>query len=144
MARPLDTNLIIRYLTNDTPPLAQPAFAFFQRVETGAETVRLTEGVLVEAVQVLSSRALYNRPRAEIRERLAAIIALPGVEMPDKDLYLKALDLYASAPTLDFVDALLVIYAEEGTPAEVISFDEDLDRVPGITRKQPDAKGQIT
>ena len=128
MARPLDTNLIIRYLTNDTPPLAQLAFAFFQRVESGVEAVRLTEGVLVEAVQVLSSRALYNRPRTEIRERLAAIIALPGVELLDKGRYLKALDLYANSPTLDFVDALLVIYAEEETPAEVISFDQDFDR----------------
>src|SRR3712207_7716071 len=38
-----------------------------------------------------------------------------GVEMPDKDRYVKALDLYASAPALDFVDALLVIYAQEET-----------------------------
>ena len=143
MARPLDTNLIIRYLTNDTPPLAQLTFAFCQRVESGAEAVRLAEGVLVEAVQVLSSRALYNRPRTEIRERLAAIVALPGVEMLDKGRYLKALDLYASAPTLDFVDALLVIYADEETPAEVISFGQDFDHVPGITRKQPDVTGQL-
>jgi predicted nucleic acid-binding protein len=143
MAPPLDTNLIIRYLTNDSPTLAQLAFALFQRVETGAATVRLTEEVLVEAVQVLSSKSLYNRPRAEIRERLVALIALPGVEMLDKDRYLSALDLYASATTLDFVDALLVIYAQEETPAEVISFDQDFDRVPGITRKQPDATGQV-
>jgi len=139
MARPLDTNLI----TRDDPQLAQQAHAFLTRVETGAETVRLTEGVLVEAVQVLSSKTLYNRPRAEIRERLTAIIDLAGVELADKPRYLRALELYATTPALDFVDALLVAYAEAEPPAEVVSFDQDFDRAPTVTRKQPDSQGQL-
>jgi predicted nucleic acid-binding protein len=144
MARPLDTNVIIRDLTQDTPALSQQAHAFLQRVERGEETVRLTEGVLVEAVQVLSSKTLYNRPRAEIRDRLTGIIELDGIQLPDKPRYIRALAIYASTPALDFVDALLVVYAEEESPAEVVSFDQDFDPVPGITRRQPDAHGQLS
>lgn len=108
MALPLDTNLIIRYLTQDVPRLAKQAQAFLQRVEAGQETVRLTEGVLVEAVQVLGSKVLYNRPREQIRDRLTDIIELAGVELADKRRYVRALAIYAATPALDFVDTLLV------------------------------------
>lgn len=143
MARPLDTNVIIRDLTQDDPQLAQQAHALLKRVEAGQERVRLTEGVLVEAVQVLSSKVLYNRPREQIRDRLTAIVELAGVELPDKPRYVRALALYANTPTLDFVDALLVTYAEDEPVAEVISFDEDFDRIPNITRRAPNSHGQL-
>jgi predicted nucleic acid-binding protein len=141
MAPPLDTNIIIRYLVDDpaVSDLAAGAFAFLQRLETSDETARLTEGVLVEAVQVLSSRNLYNQPRPEIQRRLAAIIGLRGVELPNKRLYLRALNLYAATPSLDFVDALLVAYAEREPIPAVVSFDTDFDRVPGIARIAPSA-----
>jgi len=137
MPPPLDTNVIIRDLTQDEPQLSQRAHAFLKRVEAGTETVLLTEGVLVEAVQVLSSRVLYNRPRPEIRQRLAAIVNLRGVRLSNKRLYLRALDLYATSPALDFVDALLVVFAEREHPPTVVSFDQDFDHVPSIRRQEP-------
>jgi predicted nucleic acid-binding protein len=137
MPPPLDTNVIIRDLTQDEPQLSQRAHAFLKRVEAGTETVLLTEGVLVEAVQVLSSRVLYNRPRPEIRQRLAAIVNLRGVRLSNKRLYLRALDLYATSPALDFVDALLVVFAERERPPMVVSFDQDFDHVPSIRRQEP-------
>jgi predicted nucleic acid-binding protein len=136
---PLDTNVIIRYLT-EAPAgsdLAARAYAYLQELESGSASARLTEGVLVEAVQVLSSRNLYNRPRDEIERRLVAIINLHGVQLPNKRRYVRALGLYVAMPALDFVDALLVAYAESETAPAVVSFDEDFDRVPGITRFAP-------
>lgn len=134
---PLDTNIIIRHVTQDDAQLARRAHAFLQQVEAGVEDVLLTEGVLVEAVQVLGSRALYHLPRAEIARDLAVIIRLRGVRMTQKGRYLRALALYASTPALDFVDALLVAYAEQESPATVVSFDADFDKVPGVTRRAP-------
>lgn len=139
MAPLLDTNIIVRYLTQAPArsDLAARAYAFLQELEAGTAAARLTEGVLVEAVQVLSSRRLYNRPRSEIRTRLAAVINLRGVELPNKRRYVRALELYAAMPALDFVDALLVAYAERDPQPTVVSFDRDFDRVPGITRFEP-------
>ena len=45
--------------------------------------------------------------------------------------------LYAAIPALDFVDALLVAYREHEPLPTVISFDQEFDRVPGITREAP-------
>ena len=62
MPRPVDTNIIIRHITRDDPQLAQRARVFLQQVESGTEEVLLTEGVLVEAVQVLSSERSTTCP----------------------------------------------------------------------------------
>ena len=70
----LDTNVLLRYLTLDNPDHAQRAFALLQQIEAGTRTAVLPEGVLVETVQVLSSRNLYNVGREEIRARLAPVL----------------------------------------------------------------------
>ena len=137
MPPPLDTNIILREITRDDPNLSARAHACLQQVATGAKEVLLTEGVIVECVQVLSSRALYHLPRAEIARTLGTVIRLRGVHLLNKRRYLRALALYVASPRLDFVDALLVAYAEPQSPAVVISFDEDFDRVAGVERESP-------
>jgi predicted nucleic acid-binding protein len=59
----LDTNVLLRYLTDDDPDHAERALRLLQRVEAGERSVLLTEGVLIEIVQVLASKRLYNLPR---------------------------------------------------------------------------------
>jgi predicted nucleic-acid-binding protein len=132
----LDTNIIIRFVTNDNPDQSTRAAAFLQRVETGQEVVALAEGTLVECVQVLSSSQLYNLPRADIAETLSDLISMRGLRLTPKRTYLRALDLYA-ATRVDFVDALLVAKAEGMQPAEIISFDRDFDRFPSVRRREP-------
>ena len=134
---PLDTNVIIRFLTNDDPVLSPRAYAFFTQLAAGDATAALTEAVLVESVQVLSSRNLYNQPRADIARHLSNIIRLQGVKLPRKRRYLRALELYVAWPGLSFVDALLAVYAQESPPPTIISFDAGFDQLPGITRLAP-------
>jgi hypothetical protein len=50
--------------------------------------------VIVEAVQVLSSKTLYRLPRAEIETILAKIIALPGLNLAERPTILRALALH--------------------------------------------------
>jgi predicted nucleic acid-binding protein len=133
----LDTNVIIRYITQDEPQQSARVRSFLDRVEAGLEEALLTEGVIVEAVQVLSSKVLYHLSRQQVADDLSTIIGLRGMRLPGRARYLRALDLYASAPRLDFVDALLVAYAEQQAPHTIISYDQDFDRVAGITRREP-------
>src|SRR6266550_4530007 len=91
----LDTNPIFRFLTRDNPDQGQRAYALFQQVETGTIIVTTCEGVIVESVQVLSSKKLYNLPRNDISIHLKSIISLKGLKLSNKRTYLRALDIYA-------------------------------------------------
>ncbi|MBX5491920.1 MAG: PIN domain-containing protein [Chloroflexi bacterium] len=132
----LDTNVFIRHITQDDPRMGQQARALFKQLEAGQATATTCEGVIVEAVQVLSSRALYNLPRPLIRQHLSNLLSLRGLRLPRKGVYLRALDLYATS-ALDFVDALIVAHMERDRSSAVISFDQDFDRLPQVTRRQP-------
>jgi predicted nucleic acid-binding protein len=133
----LDTNIIIRYVTQDNPDQASRAYHLLQQLDAGTRTLMTTEGVLIEVVQVLSSRVLYNLPRDEIKTHLSAIIPLRGLKLQHKRTYLRALDLYVLFPHLDFVDALNVAHMERTKISSIVTFDRDFDRVPGITRQEP-------
>jgi predicted nucleic acid-binding protein len=133
---PIDTNVIIRFVTQDHPAHSARALALFTAVRQGDRRVWLPEPVVIETVQVLSSKALYAVPRATISATLEPIIRLRSVRMQHKRACLRALDLYAST-NLDFVDVLLVAHMERTGTSTLISFDRDFDRIPGIQREEP-------
>ena len=132
----LDTNVLIRYLTQDNPDQSQRAYNLLQRVDTGRLTVTTSEAVITELVHVLSSRILYNLPRDLIRTHVTTVITLRGLKLPYKRTYLRALDIYAST-NLDFVDAINVAHMEWQKLTNIISFDRDFDKMPGISRHEP-------
>lgn len=132
----LDTNVIIRYLTKDHLQQSQRAYQLFKRIEAGQGTVTCPEAVIIEAVHILSSKALYNLPRSEIRDHLVHIISLPGVKVPLKGMLIKSLHLYA-AVNMDFVDALLVTRMQREQQTTIISFDTDFDKISGVNRREP-------
>jgi predicted nucleic acid-binding protein len=132
----LDTNGCIRHITQDDLPKAQQASSFFKRLEAGEVAATTCEGVIVEIVQVLSSRSLYNLPRLEIRRLLGNLLSLKGLRLLRKRVYLQALELYA-ATRLDFVDALILAHMQQDRSRVVISFDQDFDRIPQISRQDP-------
>jgi predicted nucleic acid-binding protein len=132
----LDANILLRYLTGDHPDHSARAYAFLQRVEAGEIEATITEAVIAEVVHVLSSKVLYNAPRAEIRDRLVATLNLKGMRLRAKGRYIRALDIYATT-NLDFVDALLVAQVEQTKDAVVVSFDRDYDKIASVTREEP-------
>ena len=134
----LDTNVILRYLTWDDETKAQACYELFQRVKQGEEELFTCEAIVTEVVYVLSSpRAPYQLSHEEIRARLLPILTLRGLRLPQKRLYLRALDLYASSPFLDFEDSLAVAHMERQGVREIVSYDKDFDRVTGVQRVEP-------
>ena len=57
--------------------------------------------------------------------------------MSDKRVCIRALDLYAQHPFLDFADALGVAHMEARGISEILSYDRDFDRLPGVARVEP-------
>lgn len=135
--RYLDTNVFLRHLTNDDPTKARACYALFQRLERGEEEATTSETVIAEITYVLSSPRLYSLTASDIRDRLVPLIALRRLKIAHKRVILQALDLYASAPALDFTDALSIAYMRSQHIAEVYTYDKDFDGRAGITRLEP-------
>ncbi|MEW5718528.1 MAG: PIN domain-containing protein [Chloroflexota bacterium] len=132
----LDTNIILRYLTKDDPLKAARCYDLFQKVKGKEIRLATSESVIAEVVYVLSSRALYNQPRQNVRALLLPIVSLPGLKLPNRRTFLRALELYAST-SFDFEDALSIAHMERLNIHTVLSYDEDFDRVKHIQRREP-------
>src|ERR1700735_4788278 len=99
--RLIDTNLIVRHLTQDHAKHAAIAGKLFAACDRGELTLVILPSVLAECVFVLES--FYKHPRAEIGRTLAMLIDSPGIEIADLPIHLDALRRYQ--PTkLHFVD----------------------------------------
>lgn len=132
----LDTNIFLRYFTRDDPEKAQRCFDLFQRVKAGADLVTTSEAVLAEVAFVLSSPRVYNVDRRQVRSLLFPILILRGMRLPNRRVYLRALDIYADYD-IDFEDALSVAHMERDGLTSILSYDQDFDQFPGIQREEP-------
>ncbi len=135
----LDANIALRFLTRDHPKHSAAVLPLFEQLEKGALRVTTSEGVIIEIVQVLASRALYNLDRSEIREHMAGLLGLRGLILADRPVFLRALELFAES-NVDIVDAMIVARMERQGIKVVLSFDRDLDRFPTIERQEPRAE----
>jgi uncharacterized protein len=134
----LDTNIIIRYVTQDDVAKAERSRELLKQVEAGELTLIASESIVVEIVQVLSSKVLYNQPRAIVARHLSAILALTKLKLANKRTILRALDVWVNASaSVDFVDALSVAHMERQQISSIASFDRDFDRFPQISRYEP-------
>jgi len=132
----VDTNVIIRYLTQDNPDQSRRAYQFLRGIQAGQLTATTSESVVVEVVQVLASKTLYNLPRSTIRDRLLPILRLRGLKVPQKRRVMRALDLYVAHPFLDFVDALTAGQSNHSV-CESLATTAILTACPGVVREEP-------
>jgi uncharacterized protein len=108
----VDTNVFLRYLTNDDQEKAQRCFALLQKANTREIELVTNEAVVTEIVYVLSSKKWYSLSRERIRELLYPLLRVRGLHLFNKSRYLRALDLYAQH-TLDFEDCVIIAHMEE-------------------------------
>jgi predicted nucleic acid-binding protein len=123
--------VILRFILGDPPELFNKAQAIFRAVETGEVTLQCDPVNLAEVVWVLSSH--YKVPCEEIARALTPLVSAPGILVPDKERYLRALALYGEG-RLRFGDACACAAAELGCQGRLVSFDRALSRVTGIER----------
>lgn len=129
----LDANIILRYLTRDDPKKAENCYELFQKVKRGEIELTTCEAVVAEVIYVLSSHSLYDLSRDKICSLLLPIINLYGLKLPQKRLYIRALDIYVSK-NIDFEDALSVAHMEKRQIKEIYSYDSDFDKLKELRR----------
>lgn len=93
----VDTNVVVRYLTDDDPAQSQIA-----RRIVGDNAIRVPDTVMLETEWVL--RSLYGYSQARIHSGLAAFVALDNVGVESPLRIANALDWFAQG--MDFADAL--------------------------------------
>jgi predicted nucleic acid-binding protein len=133
----IDTNVFLRYLTGDDSAKAMACRTLIERVHEGSEQITTSESVVAEIVFVLRSTRHYNVPASQVRDLLAPIIAMPALLLDHKKTFLRALDLMATHPTLDFEDALSDQHMRRQDIEEIYSYDTDFDRIESTSRIEP-------
>jgi uncharacterized protein len=132
----IDTNIIIRYLTNDDPAKKQACFALLKQAEENKLSLTTSEAVITEAVYVLASKRHYHLSPEEIRDRLHPVLSIRGLKLVHRQTYLRALELYV-AYHFDFEDCLSLAHMERQRINEMYSYDQDFDRVGQVRRVEP-------
>jgi predicted nucleic-acid-binding protein len=130
--RVIDTNIILRYLTNDIPEQAEKCEELFKRVSEEKEFIEVPLLVIAEAVWTMTK--YYKQPKKNVVESISIMLKTPGIKVRDKKLILDGLELYRDK-NVSFTDAYLATnctYTQKG----IYSFDEDFDRI-GIDRSEP-------
>ncbi|HTE83608.1 MAG TPA: PIN domain-containing protein [Dehalococcoidia bacterium] len=131
----LDTNVLLRHVLDDDPVQSPAAKALIARIEQGEGEVWTTDLAIAEVVWVLSGRR-YGFTRDAIRDVLLPLIGLPGIKLANKRVYSRAFALYTSLP-IDYVDAYHAALMEARSKHELLSYDADFDKVPGLIRREP-------
>ena len=133
----IDTNVLVRLLTQDDRDKSERCSELFRRANRGAVELATSEAVLAETVFVLSSPRLYAMSREAIALLLGSLLAGSRLVLDHKNAVLSALELYGRTD-LHFVDCLAVAHAHRAeAPHTVYSYDRELDDVPGIQRREP-------
>jgi len=126
----LDTNIIVRHLTQDPPDQGQAA----SRYLADATSLLLTDVIAAETVYVLQS--VYRASRETIATALRALLGMKSVATEHASILQRSLDLYENK-RMDFADAYIVAFAEANAITQIASFDKGLSKASTITRIDP-------
>jgi predicted nucleic-acid-binding protein len=124
--RAIDTNVVVRFLTNDNPHLGGVARAV---IEDGDVFIPTT--VLLETEWVL--RSAYDFTAKQIARALRGLAGLPGVTVESPSLLAQALD--GTEQGMDFADALHLSGSERCTV--FLTFDRRLSDRAGTLASPP-------
>lgn len=119
----LDTNVLVRYLTQDDPRQAAIAAQAIEQAAAKGEKMLIQPLVLCELVWVLESA--YEFAKAEIVNILEQIVRTREFEVAEKDGIWQALEDYRTGRA-DFSDYYLGRANERDGAAQTLTFDTAL------------------
>ena len=117
----VDTNVFLRFLTNDDATKARRAEALFKKAIAGK--VRLETSLLVIAEIIWTLESFYRLAKADIAQKVGKILNTPNLECPSADLVLEALDIYVTK-NVDFIDAYHGVMLREAGMLKILTYDK--------------------
>jgi len=129
----VDTNIFIRYLTEDVPQQTDLVEKRFQQAKQGQINLIVTEFTIAEVLYVLQS--FYKMDKNQAVVKIQTIISTSWIDIKQKETVLEALLLYKTL-NIDFVDLLNWTITKKHK-AKILSFDKDFDKLIPKLRFEP-------
>ncbi len=131
----VDTNVFIRYLTNDDPKKADRVERLLKLTIEGKASLITNLMVIAELVWTLES--YYGLSRSDIGEKLSLILNTPNLEVPESQRIMKAVSLYVEE-NIDFIDAYNAIFVKEHGISSILTYDKKhFGRLSWLKRAEP-------
>jgi predicted nucleic-acid-binding protein len=116
----LDTNVLVRYLTQDDPEQAALATGLIERALTDRSPGFIGLVVLVETLWVL--QRLYRATDDELRDTLRDLLGSPSIVVQHRDVVSSAVELAATYGG-SLPDAIIAASAADAGCTRVVTFD---------------------
>lgn len=126
----VDTNIFLRYLTNDIPDQAQYLEDLMKAAQKGEAQLIIHPFIIAEIVWTLGS--FYKYPKKKIDEIISSFVASELFKIDDRDILLQALEDFHTL-NIDFIDAFIGNWMIENKVENIATWNiKDFKRIPGI------------
>ena len=116
----VDTNYFVRIFVADEEKQTEQAMNLFQQAEAGNVKLMTLSHILFELAWTLSRH--YKVPQIGILERSEAIMAMPNLFVPDREIVNETL-ARAKLTGSDFADSYIITAAERAGSDSVATFN---------------------
>lgn len=124
----LDSNTIIRYLTNNPTDQAALVQRLLKRAENNEVRISLDRLIVAEVIWALQS-SIYKMSMSSISKGMIPFLSSTQINVEDRLLMIEAIEL-SRDKNVDFIDAYLAARVA-GRDNEVATFDEaDFKKLP--------------
>lgn len=131
----VDTNVFLRYFTNDDPAKADRIEKLFEEAEKRKFVLVSSHLVIEELVWTLESYYKISPPIIE--QMLLKVINTPFIEIPEENLIIQALDLYVTQ-NIDFIDAYNAFFMSGMGLTRIYTYDaKHFKRVDWVEIMEP-------
>ncbi|MBI2020409.1 PIN domain-containing protein [Candidatus Daviesbacteria bacterium] len=117
-----DANIFLRFFLNDVPAQQKKAAQLLQKAKDKKLNLVVPQIIIFEIEFILSKYYLF--PKNEIIDRLQSIVGVAYLDIQDKEIFQRALNIYKEK-NLSLVDCFLVAKSEI-EEVDIFTFDQKL------------------
>ena len=126
----VDTNVFLRFLTNDDQVKAKRVETLFRQATKGQ--IQLITSLLVIAEIIWTLESFYHLGKTDIASKVETILNTPNLLCPEAEIIVMALDLYVQE-YMDFIDAFHAYDLQAQGLTKIVTYDhKHFKRVPWL------------
>lgn len=117
----IDTNILVRFLTQDDKEQCRKIDHLFQKCKKSGEIIYVSDLVIIETVWVLESA--YKLKKAEVIAAVEKVLLAAFLDFEDLSLLLRTQELYLAGKA-DLSDYYIQCKAQKAGCTQLLSFDK--------------------